>query len=204
MRDSVRLGTVGRVIAGWQPPRDGGGPEAHRLPAVSVRDLREGHVATDALETVSVDKPGKLDRYLVEPGDVLVACRGTVPKVAIAPPGLAGAVLTSTLMAVRLNGELLPEVLFVYLRSAPGQSALLSRVRSGTQQIALAPRDLAQLDVPLPPMEVQRRIAELVRAAEDQYMAAERAAEVRRDIAHRIAFEQIAGSEGVVMSRTVG
>lgn len=197
-----RLGRLARIIAGWQPlPEEA---STCRLPAVSVRDLKDGHVMLDDLETVSVPAGGKLDRYLVEPGDVLVACRGTVPKVAIAPPELAGAVLTSTLIGVRLDGQLLPEVLFVYLRSAPGQSALLSRVRSGTQQIALAPRDLAQLDVPLPPMEVQRRIAELIRAAEDQYVAAERAAEVRRGIAHRIAFEQIAVPEGIAMSRTAG
>lgn len=191
MTKYVRLGTVGRVIAGWQPPRDGGGPEARRLPAISVRDLRDGHVATDALETVSVDMPGKLDRYLVEPGDLLVACRGTIPKVAIAPPELSGVILTSTLIGVRLDSRLLPEVLFVYLRSTPGQRALLSRVRSGTQQIALTPRDLAALEVPLPPVDVQRRIADLVRAAEDQYAAAEVAARLRRDIVCEVALEVI-------------
>jgi restriction endonuclease S subunit len=187
MMEYVHLGRVARVFAGWQPQRDKAGPEAHRLPAISVRDLRDGHVATGELETVPVPVAGNLDRYLVQTGDVLVACRGTVPKVAIAPPELSGVVLTSTLIGVRLDSQLLPEVLFVYLRSAPGQSALLSRVRSGTQQIALTPRDLAALEVPLPPMATQRRIAELVRAAEDQYVAAEAAARLRRDIVHEVA-----------------
>ncbi len=182
-----RLDQVARVFGGWQPPREEASPAAHRLTAVSVRDIRDGHIATDALETVLVDLPGKVDRYLVEAGDVLVACRGTVLKVAIAPPQLAGVVLTSTLIGVRLGSQLLPEVLFVYLRSALGQRALLSRVRSGTQQIALAPRDLAELEVPLPPMEVQDRIAELVRAAEELYAGAESAARLRRDIACQVA-----------------
>lgn len=191
MTESVRLATVGRIFAGWQPPREEADQEAHRLPAISVRDLRDSHVATGELETVSVPVAGKLDRYLVQTGDVLIACRGTVPKVAIAPPELAGAVLTSTLIGVRLDGQLLPEVLFVYLRSAAGQRALLSRVRSGTQQIALAPRDLAELEVPLPPMDVQAQIAALVRAAEDHYVAAETAARLRRDIICEVALEVI-------------
>lgn len=186
-----RLGQVARVFGGWQPPREEASPAAHRFAAVSVRDIRDGHVGTDALETVFVDLPGKLDRYLVEPGDVLVACRGTVLKVAIAPPELAGVVLTSTLIGVRLDGQLLSEVLFVYLRSALGQRALLSRVRSGTQQIALAPRDIAELEVPLPPIGVQRQIADLVRAGEWQYVAGEAAARLRREIAYRLALESM-------------
>jgi len=187
----VHLGHVARVFVGWQPPREEAGPETCRLPAISVRDLRDGHVAARELEAVPVPVAGNLDRYLVQTGDVLVACRGTVPKVAIAPPELSGVVLTSTVIGVRLDDHLLPEVLFVYLRSAPGQSALLSRVRSGTQQIALTPRDVAALEVPLPPMATQRRIAELVRAAEDQYVAAEAAARLRRDIVHEVALEVI-------------
>lgn len=190
--DYIRLGDVAHIYGGWQPPREEASPAAHRLTAVSVKDIRDGHFAAGTLEGVLVDVPAKLDRYLVQPGDVLVACRGTVPKIAIVPPDLAGSLLTSTLIGVRTGGRLLPEVLFLYLSSAPGQRGLLSRVRSGTQQIALTTRDIAELQVPLAPMEVQRRIADLVRLAESQYVAAETAARLRREIVHEVALAAMA------------
>jgi len=193
----IRLADAADIYTGWQIPR--GEPETggHPLRAISLRDITDGHIVADGVETVSVGVPAKVDRYLVQAGDILVACRGTVSKVAIVPPELAGALLTSTLIGIRMDGRLFPEVVFVHLRSGRGQRALMSRVRSATQQIALAPGDIAQLEVPLPPMDVQRRIADLVRAAEWHYLTTERAARLRRQIAYRLALGSMEGREAV-------
>lgn len=170
--------------------------------AISVKDISDGHVRSDALERLSLSSPTKASRYLAEPGDILVACRGTVPKVALVPPNLAGALLTSTLIGIRMNGRLLPEVLYLYLQSPDGQKALLSRARSSTQQIALTPRDVAQLEVPLPAMDIQQRIAELVRLAEQHYGAAEAAARLRREVAHDVALKLMKSDRSTDESNT--
>jgi len=192
----IRLADAAHIYPGWQAPPQSPRGVTDGLPTISVKDITDGYVVADGLERVSITVPGRVDRYLVQPGDVLVACRGTVPKIAVVPPDLAGALLTSTLIGVRTDGRLLAEVLFLYLRSPSGQKALLSRVRSGTQQIALAPRDIAQLEVPLPPMDVQQRIADLVQTAERQYAAAEKAGHLRREIAYHLALESMEGRGG--------
>jgi hypothetical protein len=198
----IRLVDAARIYAGWQSapqPVQGG---SNNLRSISVKDITDGHLVADSLERISTSVPGKVDRYLVQSGDVLVACRGTVPKVAVVPPDLAGALLTSTLIGIRTDGRLLPEVLFLYLLSAPGQRAILSRARSATQQIALTPREVAQLEVPLPRVHVQQRIADLVRTAEQQYAAAETASRLRREIAHHLALKSMEGEDTPSSRRT--
>jgi hypothetical protein len=194
--NDLPLGRVAWIGAGWQPASDFLDGPLRSVRAVSVGNITDSRIDTDALGTVSVPFDGKLDRYLAQPGDVLVACRGTQPKVAIAPPELLGVLVTSTLIMVRLQGGLLPEVLFAYLRSPRGQSALLALVRSGTRQVALSPRDLSQMPVPVPPMECQHLIAQLVRDAEEQFGAGLEAAKARRDVAHRVAMERLLAPGG--------
>jgi len=198
----VALGHIASIAAGWQSPPDRiEGTVVRALPAVSVGDIVDGRVDLTGLGRIPAPLGGNLDRYLVQPGDVLVACRGTQPKVAIAPSELAGVLLTSTLIMVRLHDDLLPEVLFAYLRSSRGQRELLGLVRSGTKQFAVSPRDLARLLVPVPTMEMQRRIAALVDVAEGQFQAGLEAATVRRDVAYALAGRLLAADEERSRSR---
>ncbi len=172
------LATYGRTVAG---------KGEYTVRAISVKDLGGGRIATDGLEEIRVPHASDAERYGVHPGDVLVAVRGTVAKIALVPAGLSGVVLTSTLAGIRAGaGTLLPEVLYAYLRSAAGQAALSAHARSATGQIALTARDIRDIEVPVPPMEDQHRIAAIVRDLEAYEMAAGEALRARREIATQL------------------
>ena len=172
------LATYGRTVAGKGD---------HVVRAISVKDLVAGRIATDGLEEVRVRHPSDAERYRVQVGDVLVAVRGTVAKIALVPDGLSGVVLTSTLAGIRAEADtLLPEVLYAYLRSAAGQAALSAHARSATGQIALTVRDIASIEIPAPPMAVQRRIAEIVSAIETYENTAAEALRLRRQLADEV------------------
>ena len=129
----------------------------------------------------------RIDRYRVEAGDIVLTCRGTQLKIALVPEDMSGVVISSNLIAVRPGPQLVPWVLFAFLQGPQGQAALLRRSRSSNLSIALSPKSVGQIVVPVPPMEIQERIAALMRSAEENYVAAIRAARRRRTVAQLVA-----------------
>ena len=168
--------------------------ESTTVALVNVRDLDDGRVASlEQLETRPVPRDYSADRYRIREGDVLVTCRGTQLKVARVTGNAHGAVMSSNLIGIRTGPDLLSPVLFAFLRSRRGEAALLARSRSSTLSLALSPKSVGQIEVPVPPIEVQQQIAELVSAAEENYVAALGAAEQRRTVAHEVANNLLTG-----------
>lgn len=173
-----------------RPRRRADGPEV-RL--INVGDLRDGRVAAD-LSTCRLPRRYDATPYLVQEADVVATCRGTQLKVAYVTPDVAGAAISSNLIGIRLGPELTPLVLFAYLRSPRGHAALLGRSRSSSLSLSLTANSIAKMGVPVPPAETQRRVADLIRAAEDGYEVAVRAAHERRAIGHAVALRLLSGA----------
>lgn len=172
---------------------DAGG--ATVVSVINVRDLDDGRVAPrDRLEVRAVAPGLPADRYRVRADDVLITCRGTQLKVAQVGEGVEGAVISSNLIAIRPGPDLLAPVLFAYFRSTSGRAALRGRNRSSNLTLALSPTSIGRIEVPVPPFEAQRRIADLVQAAEENYAAAVGAAEWRRKVAHEVAIKLLTGA----------
>lgn len=179
----VQIGEVAAVFPGVPTfGRTVVGRGGSRVRVVSVKDIGAGGLMAAGLEETSVEHVAEVARYVLQPGDVLISVRGTQLKVAVVPEDLAGAVATATVAVIRFrDGGLLPEVLAAYLRSPAGQAQLSSRARSATGQIALTARDIRDIEVPVPPMAVQRRIAGLVRELDAYEAAASEAIQRRRE-----------------------
>ncbi|MEQ8719639.1 MAG: hypothetical protein RID81_00110 [Sandaracinaceae bacterium] len=184
-----------RVFAGVAARRRGAADASQQLPIINVGDLRDGLIAPlEELSGPPIPSGARTESYRVQTDDVVLTSRGTRLKVARVTSGVAGAAISSNLIAIRLGEELLAPVLFAYLQGSRGQAALMGRSRSSTISLALSAKGVGRLLVPVPPMEVQRQIADLVRAAEDNYAAALRAAEQRRAVAHAVASDLLSGS----------
>jgi hypothetical protein len=189
------LGTVAeRIFLGLADARQRGGGDEREVPLLNVRDLHDGHApAAGTLAKRAVPAGADIERYTVRADDVVITCRGTQLKVANITAPSEGALISANLIAIRAGAELLPAVLLAFLRSPAGQKALLQRGRSSTSSISLTPRAVGELSIPVPPLVVQRQIAELVSAAEQNYVAAIRAAEQRRAVAHAVAVNLLRG-----------
>lgn len=180
---SAHIGDIATVFPGVPTfGRSVVGRGGARIKAVTVKDISSGGVDVEGVDELAVAHVSDVDRYLLQPGDVLLSVRGTQLKVAVAPDALAGAVATATLAVIRvLDGGMLPEVLATYLGSPTGQAQLNARARSATGQIALTARDIRDIEVPVPPMEAQQRIAELTREMDAYENAANEAIQQRRE-----------------------
>ncbi len=188
------LRTVAHIFLGLAEGRLRGNGDADTRPILNVRNLQDGHLPpADALTKRSVPADADVTRYTVRRNDVVITCRGTQLKVASIGLATEGVLISSNLIAIRAGVDLLPAVLLAFLLSPDGQKALLKRGRSSTSSISLTPGAVGELSLPLPPIEIQRRIAELVTAGEDNYTAALRAATQRRAIAHAVAVSLLQG-----------
>jgi len=184
-----------RIFLGLADARQRGEGDEREVPLLNVRDLHDGHApAAGALLKRTVPAGSDLERYTVRADDVVITCRGTQLKIANISAPSEGALISANLIAIRAGAALLPAVLLAFLRSPAGQKALLQRGRSSTSSISLSPRAVGELAIPVPPLAVQRQIAELVTAAEQNYVAAIRAAEQRRAVAHAVAVDLLRGT----------
>jgi type I restriction enzyme M protein len=172
------------------------GAGAHSLLALSLRDLDGWRVSVSDADAITVEHPDKARRYMARAGDVLVASRGTQLKAAIVPAGAGDAVVTASLIGVRPHtAVLLPEVLLAFLRSPEGVAELSARARSATGQLALTRADVERLELPLPPLEVQEKIAAIIREMTEYEEHAGQAMRLRRDAGEQAVAQLLVRSE---------
>jgi type I restriction enzyme M protein len=188
---NIRLSQLaGKIFQGLYPSRKSGKISLTKnVPAINIKNIVDGQIDIEAPCLISVDNHRHLEKYTVRSGDVLVTCRGTVLKSAVVPESLDGYLIASNLIAIRLNGNFEPILLSAFFQRPEGQKILLSNVRSSTMQIALTVSDIEKIEVPLIPVEIQKRLAGLISAADNYYRAVVESANLRRDIAYSIALK---------------
>lgn len=127
---------------------------------VQMKDLTdEGNV--DFSRTVRMFLPSGKERFRLRPGDLLFRSRGNKNTVAIVPEEITSAVPAAPLLLVRAT-RVLPEFLQWFINSAAAQTHL--RVKAVGTSVQMVSADaLKSLDVPLPPVGVQKLIAACAR-----------------------------------------
>lgn len=196
-RPTARLLDVAEVFAGVGVSRE----EAvvrpgERLPVIGVRDLQDGAVAArEALDTVGFSSPSKAMTYAVEADDVLVTGRGTLLKFGLVGDETVGAIASANIIVVRPGPDVAGGALFAILSSDVFRPKIEVLRRGATTLLSLSPKDLAKLEINLPSLNEQGRIAALVKDAQIAYRTALEAAEIRRSLARRLIDARLFGDD---------
>jgi hypothetical protein len=187
-RSSARLLDVAEVFAGVGVSREETVVHpGERLPVIGVRDLQDGAVAPrEALDTVGFSSPSKAMTYAVHADDILVTGRGTLLKFGLVGDETAGAIASANIIVVRPGPNVTAGALFAILSSDVFRPKIEVLRRGATTLLSLSPKDLAKLEINLPSLKEQERIAALVKDAQVAYRTALEAAEIRRSLARRL------------------
>jgi len=123
---------------------------------IQIKDLADHQrIRTDDLVTVKLDRP---DQYLTQAGDVLFLSRGHrlfATSVFQAPPNT---IATGYFFIMRPKGHVvLAPYLAWYLNQPVFQEALRPMVR-GSHMPLVAKADFQELEIQIPPLEVQEKI----------------------------------------------
>jgi restriction endonuclease S subunit len=187
-RTAHRLGDVSEVFAGIGVSReDSLQRPGEKLPVIGVRDLHDGVVTPrEGLDTVGFPDRTRAETYAVHADDVLLTGRGTLLKFGLVKPETEGAIASGNIIVVRPSADATGGALFAILSSEVFRPKIEVLRRGATTLLSLSPKDLAKLEINLPPLDEQRRIAALVSDAQTTYRTAIEAAEMRRVLVRRL------------------
>lgn len=158
-------GEISRGLSGKVPHQ----AKAELAEIITIKDLVNGRIDTRNLEKKELaDKD--LSKVITREGDVLVAIKGSSLKTAIIDADSKGRAFSSNIISLRLNEEVQPEILVAYLNSPKGQQELDS-IAKGTGIPSIKTHDLMELEIPIPPLNIQNALKEYINSV-DHYLEA--------------------------------
>lgn len=151
-----------------------------RVPLLRIGDLtEEGTLSLRASDTVMVCRT-LTKRYLVTEGDLVLANRGTRATAALIPGKLQAAV-SAQLFVVRIHSQsIAKEYLHWYINHCDVQKYLVGKMRGGRVKMLSIEVLRRGLRVPLPSLEVQRRIVEMESLFRSECRLVEELSELKR------------------------
>lgn len=143
------------------------GPEdADGVRLVRGGDVKSGRVSS-ALRTISNEVSNQFSRTVLRGGELLVSLVGYPGETAIASKDLAGANIARQVGLVRLCESNDSHFVQQYLSSSIGKKVLLGGMIGSAQQV-INLNALREVEVPLPPLPEQQKIAAILSAVDDK------------------------------------
>lgn len=149
------------------------------IPILRVADVLDGKVAPSFKDRVSFERLSQIGPKQSRAGDVIVTTKGTVGRVALIPESLPSHVYSPQLCYLRVEDS--SQVDHRWLYSWARSPQFQRQTGSVKDQTDMAPYvslgDLRRFRLQLPPLDEQRRIAEVLGALDDLIDTNERVAE---------------------------
>ena len=146
------------------------------MPITRIETISNGEIDYDRIGFAQPD--GRIEAFRLRPNDILFSHINSVEhiaKVAIKHddrPLYHG----MNLMRLRPNGQVVPHFLFARLQSEKARDHFRSVCKRAVNQASLNKGEIGSYRLSLPPVEEQRRIAEVLRSVDEAIAAQQRAA----------------------------
>jgi type I restriction enzyme, S subunit len=118
---------------------------------------------------ITWEKYQELKKFKLEHRDVLITIMGTVGRTCVFPEWIGEAICTKHVYRIQTNQNLLnPEYLCASIRFSPAVRAQLGSSITGQIVDAITSKDLKELLVDVPPIDLQRRFADHKKSLDDE------------------------------------
>ncbi|MBZ4656001.1 MAG: type restriction enzyme subunit [Epulopiscium sp.] len=157
----VRLGEVCDIKGGKRLPK--GAEFAKNVtpyPYIRVVDFKSGTINTNGLKYITEEIRNTISKYIITKDDIYISIAGTIGIVGTVPPELDGANLTENAARISIKDKevLEKEFICLFLASPEGQAQIKERTNI-VGQPKLALERIATIQLPIPPLPEQKRIA---------------------------------------------
>lgn len=136
-------------------------------PVVMPKDLTDGIISEQSIARVSEDHVQRLNRHMIQKGDILYSRRGDVGRCALATEHEAGWLCGTGCLRITID-ETIADSKFVFYQLQ--QEKIVGWVEKhavGATMLNLNTTILSNIPLRLPPLEIQRRIADILSAYDD-------------------------------------
>ncbi|MFJ3449558.1 restriction endonuclease subunit S [Pseudomonas sichuanensis] len=127
------------------------------VPYVRVVDMKDGVVLVDQVRRTTLEIAQQYKRSSLRAGDVLISIRGHVGRLAVVPKELEGANITQDTARLATNSSCSSLYLYACLENRKMQQEM-QRFVKGAAVKGINLTDLKQLRIPVPPIELQKKI----------------------------------------------
>lgn len=160
------------------------------VPVINIGDINDIGIDEKAIRYYEPTKPKNLEKYRINKNDILITSRGTQLKTAIVSDTLNNAVISGNILTVKPNQDIIPMYLYAYLKSRHGQKELLSKKSGATKaHLVLNVSSVGEIKVPVPSVEIQKKISNIFVINEELYRLNIETAEKQKEIADRVLME---------------
>jgi type I restriction enzyme S subunit len=134
--------------------------EVTEHPYLRVVDFKNNTIDGFNLKYLTKETASQIERYTISCEDVYISIAGTIGLVGTIPPEFDKANLTENAAKLVINDKSIIDknYLVTYLSSTVGQKQIQSKTITTTQP-KLALFRIEELEIPLPPLEIQKQIA---------------------------------------------
>ena len=155
---------------------------------IRAADMEGGRVLFDTASKINKQARARITKGIGAPGDILISHKGTVGKVATVPIDAPLFVCSpQTTFWRSMNSEKLdPKYLYAFLRSPEFHEQLANRAGETDMAPYVSLTSQRSFSVSLPPIEVQRGIADLLCALDDKIELNRRMAETLEAMARAL------------------
>lgn len=157
---TVQLGEVCEIVGGGTPSRDRPDYYGGSIPWMTVKDFGDSFSISSTQERITQAGLNNSASRLIPAGNVIISTRMSVGKATLNQIDLA---INQDLKALLCRSELLPEYLTFFLASAAPR---LEAKATGATVKGITIDEIQELDLPLPSLPEQRRIAAMLEQAD--------------------------------------
>ena len=101
-----------------------GEPQEEGVPAIEVKDIVDGKINEETIKKTTVAIDSEYKRSRLKTGDMVIAIRGTIGRVAIVPSSLNGANITRDVARIRVDDPDKRDYIYFYLTSKVAEDHL--------------------------------------------------------------------------------
>ncbi|WP_158299976.1 restriction endonuclease subunit S [Glycomyces paridis] len=152
------------------------------IPVVRVKDMRDGRILNSEVFRVAASVEQKHAGARFRGGEVLLSLVGSVGRVAVVPPELAGWNTVRAIAVLRLTPRVSSNWVKLCLSSEPVQQFIRTRLNT-TVQATLNLRDVREIPIVIPPDRDRDAISNLMLALDDKIAVNERIATISLELA---------------------
>lgn len=99
-------------------------PQKEGIYAVEVKDIKNGKIDIDSVKKTTPEIESEYKRSRLKTGDIVIAIRGTIGRVAIVPESLNGANITRDVARIRVDDKDIRNYIYYYLTSKVAEDHL--------------------------------------------------------------------------------
>jgi type I restriction enzyme S subunit len=155
-RKGMTTGPFGTMINKHEHQKSG-------IPMLGIENIGEGKFVDGNKIFVTPKKAEELKAFVLHEGDIIISRSGTVGEICAVPQRAEGALLSTNLMRVSLNHEVIHTDYFIFLFQSKG--IVLDQVKElckGSTRVFLNQTILKQIQFPVPRLEQQMEIVSLI------------------------------------------